>query len=371
MRRIGITRVHLEEDTGKIVHRGEGGRISAADYSLIDFNRAGTPLVEIVSEPDLRSAEEARTFAQELRSVLEYLGVSDVRMEEGSLRVDANISVAPRGESGVKVEIKNMNSMRSVFRALTFEQERLREAIVDGLEIVQETRHWDEKSGVTKAGRGKEYSSDYRYFPEPDLTPIEPQVDWLRQLQDEQPELPAERRKRLMDQIGLGPYDAQVLTTSKALGDFFEAARKSAKVADAKQMANWVANNLAGSLPEDADFAALKVTPAQFAKLVDLVTSGGITAAGGKEVLTQMVVEGGDPDDVVARMGIKQISDRAALESAIDRAIAENPEIAERIRSGEDKPFGFLVGQVMKITRGQGNPAMVNELLRTRLRGEK
>lgn len=369
-RRIGITRVHLEEDTGKSIHVGGGGRIHEADYSLEDFNRAGVPLVEIVTEPDIGSPEEARIAAEELRSILEYLDVSDVKMEEGSLRVDANISVARAGERGTKAEVKNMNSMRSLQRALAYEEERQRRLLAEGGELEQATRHWDEKAGVTSPLRSKEYAFDYRYLPEPDLVPIEPSVEWLRQLREEIPELPASRRRRLIDEVGLTDYDARVLTASPATADLYDAAAAAAETADAKQVANWVANNLAGLLSERGEgLATLRVAPKSFARLVDLVAAGEITAAQGKDVLAGMLDSGGDPSSIVAERGLRQVSDRAELEKVVDEVIAANPEVAERIRAGEEKPFGFLVGQVMKATRGQGNPELVNELLRERLRG--
>ncbi|HVF12286.1 MAG TPA: Asp-tRNA(Asn)/Glu-tRNA(Gln) amidotransferase subunit GatB [Actinomycetota bacterium] len=366
---VGITRVHLEEDTGKSLHVGGGGRIHESTYSLEDFNRAGTPLVEIVTEPDITSPEVARAFVTELRSIIEYLGVSDVRMEEGSMRVDANISVAPPGERGTKAEVKNMNSIRSVFRALEYEQRRQSDLLSQGGGLEQSTRHWDEKTGVTHAMRTKEFAFDYRYFPEPDLLPIEPSVEWLRQLREEIPELPAERRTRLVAEQGVTPDQAAVLTASRAIGEFFDEARVAANKAEPRQVANWIANDVSGLLAAGGeDFNTLKISPADLAKLVDLVAEGELSKAQGAKVLGEMVSTGTGPDPIIEREGMKQVSDPAAIEAAVDQAIKDNPEVADRIRAGEDKPFGFMVGQVMKHTKGQGNPGMINDLLRKRLR---
>jgi aspartyl-tRNA(Asn)/glutamyl-tRNA(Gln) amidotransferase subunit B len=364
--RVGITRVHLEEDTGKSLHVGGGGRIHEADHSLEDFNRAGTPLVEIVSEPDITSPEMARDYASELRSILEYLGVSDVKMEEGSMRVDANISVAPPGERGVKVEIKNMNSLRSLGRALDYEQKRQAEVIRQGGTVVQSTRHWDEKAGRTHELRTKEEAFDYRYFPEPDLVPIQPSVEWLRQLREELPELPAERRMRYRD-LGLGLYDAQLLTSSKGLGDLFDDALAAAKVADAKQIANWLANDLAGLLAARPGDPVETISGANFAELIDMVAEGSITKSQGQQLLGELLESGTSPRKLAEAGGIRQVSDTAALEAAIDDAIEANPYVAARIRAGDYKPFGFLMGQVMRATKGQGNPKVVTELLRAKL----
>lgn len=365
---VGITRVHLEEDTGKSLHVGGGGRIHEAMYSLEDFNRAGTPLVEIVTEPDITSPEVARAFVAELRSIIEYLGVSDVRMEEGSMRVDANISVAKPGERGTKAEVKNMNSIRSVFRALEHEQRRQSGLIREGGALEQSTRHWDEKSGVTHPMRTKEFAFDYRYFPEPDLLPIEPSVEWLRQLREEIPELPSARRQRLVSE-GVTDDQAAVLTSARAVGDFFDEARVAAARADARQVANWVANDLTGLVTSKGQsFSSLSTTPADVAKLVDMVAEGSLSKAQAVKVLDEMLETGSDPSVIVEKQGMRQVSDPSAIEAAVEQAIQENPDVADRIRAGEDKPFGFMVGQVMKLTKGQGNPGLINELLRKKLR---
>ncbi len=367
--KVGITRVHLEEDTGKSIHVGGGGRIHEAEYSLEDFNRAGTPLVEIVTEPDITSPEVARAFATELRAVIEYLGASDVRMEEGSMRVDANISVAPEGERGIKAEVKNMNSLKSVYRALEYEQERQTKLIQEGTAVEQSTRHWDEKAGVTKPLRTKEYAFDYRYFPEPDLVPIEPPVEWLRQLQEELPELPAARRRRLIDAHGIRPTDAAIITVSRAAGDFFDSSVASAQQASATQVANWITNDLAGLLAASGEeIGSEKVGPAGIARLADLVANKELSTNQAKTLLAEMVSSGRGPDELVNELGLKQVSDRSQLEGAVDQVLNDNPEVAERLRAGDQKPFGFVVGQVMKAMKGQANPAMINEILRDKLK---
>jgi aspartyl-tRNA(Asn)/glutamyl-tRNA(Gln) amidotransferase subunit B len=366
---IGITRVHLEEDTGKSIHVGGGGRIHEAQYSLEDYNRAGTPLVEIVTEPDLSSPEEARVFVSDLRQILEYLGVSDVRMEEGSMRVDANISVAPPGEPGIKAEVKNLNSIRSLQRALAYEQDRQRDLLSSGETMEQSTRHWDEKAGVTSALRTKEYAFDYRYFPEPDLVPLEPSVEWLRQLSEELPELPVEHRKRLEERFGLQPKVARVLTESSATARYFEEGVSALKRGEPKQLANWIANELAGLLAAKGDVIEGGPTPAALARLIDLVAEGLISSSQAKAVLEEMVSSGKSPDNVVSEQGLSQVSDKAELQAVVDEVIAANADVAERIRAGDMKPMGHLMGQVMKATGGQANPKLVNELIRERLSG--
>ena len=367
--RVGITRVHLEEDTGKSVHIGGSGRIGDSEYSLEDFNRAGTPLVEIVTEPDMHSAEEARVFVAELRSLLENLGVSDVRMEEGSLRVDANVSVRRAGETehGAKVEVKNMNSIRSVGRALEFEEKRQREALDAGQTLVQETRHFDEKASTTSSGRLKEYSSDYRYFPEPDLVPFEPGSEWVESITGELPESPAERRERFAEHYGLGDYDIGVLTSSKATADWFEAAAE-AYPGEAKKVVNWITADLFGLLnSQGQELHETKIRPQQLARLVGLIDEGTISGKQAKLVLEEMVATGADPEEVAEKKGLSQVSDTNLLSSAVDEVIAENPDAAAKVREGQVNTIGFLVGQVMKKTHGQANPQMVNDLLRSKL----
>ena len=367
--RVGITRVHLEEDTGKSIHIGGGGRIADSDYSLEDFNRAGTPLVEIVSEPDIHSVSEARAFVGELRAVLEGLGVSDVRMEEGSLRVDANVSVRPRGEAeyGAKVEVKNMNSVRSVARALEYEERRQRKALEAGETLIQETRHFDEKTGITSSMRTKEYAFDYRYFPEPDLVPLEPDAGWVTRIRDSLPEPPAARRARFVEEYGLGQSDVGVLTASGPTAAWFEAAA-SAYEGDAKKIVNWIIADLFGLLNEAGiQLHESKIAPEQLAALVRLVDSEVISGKQAKLVLSDMFGTGDDPSEIAKRKGLEQVTDTGAIESVVDEVIAENSEAAEKVRAGNMGTIGFLVGQVMKKTRGQANPQLVNEVLRGKL----
>jgi aspartyl-tRNA(Asn)/glutamyl-tRNA(Gln) amidotransferase subunit B len=367
--RVGITRVHLEEDTGKSLHIGGSGRIADSDYSLEDFNRAGTPLVEIVTEPDIHSVEEARAFVFELRATLDALGVSDVRMEEGSLRVDANVSVRPSGETehGAKIEVKNMNSIRSVGRALAHEEERQRAALDKGESLVQETRHFDERAGTTSSLRTKEYAFDYRYFPEPDLVPIEPAPDWVRRIRDSLPELPASRRERFSSQYGLGEKDVAVLTSSRAVADWFEQAA-DAYGGDAKRIVNWIIADLFRLLNEAGiDLTQSKIAPRQLAGLVELIDAGTISGKQGKEVLAGMFETGDDAAKVAAARGLQQVTDESAIESIVDEVISEQPEAADKVRAGNLNTIGFLVGQVMKKSRGQANPGVVNDLVTRKL----
>ena len=369
-RRVGITRVHLEEDTGKTVHASTTGRIAEAEYALEDYNRAGVPLVEVVSEPDMRSPEEARAYMIELRALLESLGVSDVRMEEGSLRCDANVSVRPAGapELGVKAEIKNMNSIRSVERAVRFEEERQRTAIEAGEALVQETRHWDEDRGATLPLRSKEYAFDYRYFPEPDLSPIEPDSEWIEKLRAELPELPAARRRRFEEDYGLPAAIAKVLTGTGEWAAFFEEAVDLG--ADPRHAANWLAGDVAGLLREHGvELAAAKITPQHLADMSRSVSDGTIATAGAKVALAE-IVETGDPVvRVIEDKGLAQISDESALGAVVDEVVAENPDPVEQFRGGKEGVIGFLVGQVMKKTGGAANPQEAQRLLRERLSG--
>jgi aspartyl-tRNA(Asn)/glutamyl-tRNA(Gln) amidotransferase subunit B len=370
-RRVGITRVHLEEDTGKSIHVGGSGRIADSEYSLEDFNRAGTPLVEIVTEPDIKSAEEARVFAAELRGLLETLGVSDVRMEEGSLRVDANVSVRPSGdvEHGTKVEVKNMNSIRSVGRALEYEELRQREALEKGEQLVQETRHFDEKTGTTSSLRTKEYAFDYRYFPEPDLVPLAPDETWIDDIRNSLPELPAQRRERFVDELGLSSTEAEILTVTRATADWFEKAVR-AYGGEAKKVANWVIADLFGLLNEAGlELEQSKVTPGSLADLIKLIDDNTISGKQAKGVLAEMFASGKEPAGIAEEKGLRQISDTGAIESVVDEVIAENPEVVDKVRGGQTGAIGFLVGQVMKKTKGQANPGLVNKTLQDKLSG--
>ena len=359
-RRIGITRVHMEEDTGKTSHAGATGRIAEADYALIDYNRAGVPLVECVSEPDMRSAEEARAYLTELRATLQALDVSDVRMEEGSLRCDANVSVRPRGSSelGVKVEVKNLNSIRSLYAAVRYEEERQRQALRDGTPIVQETRHWDENKQITSSLRSKEFAFDYRYFPEPDLPALEPPPSEVEGIRRRLPELPRARRERLRATEGLGEDQARVLGDSADLSYAFDRVRAKLKDVPAKTVANWVINEPSPDIRSEV---------AAIADVVRLVHDGDISALAGKEILAEIRVSGRTAEEIVEEKGLKQVSDTSELGAIVDEVLAENPGPAEQFRGGKEGILGFLVGQVMKKTGGSANPKVAQDLLRERL----
>ncbi|HET8739341.1 MAG TPA: Asp-tRNA(Asn)/Glu-tRNA(Gln) amidotransferase subunit GatB [Acidimicrobiia bacterium] len=371
-RRVGIERAHMEEDTGKSTHVGTGGRIHAAELTLLDFNRSGVPLVEIVSKPDIRSAAEARLYAQELRAVIAELGVSDARLEEGSIRFDANVSVRPMGEStlGTKVEIKNMNSFRSLERAVDFEIERQIGLLESGGEVIQETRHWDEEAGVTHSMRTKEGSSDYRYFTEPDLVPMHMDREWVERVRATLPELPAERRARYVE-IGLDSDQAGILSDSvPALRDIFEAA--IAAGAPPRPAANWLIGEVTGWLRRvDPDPVVVPLTGPQLAELVAMVEEGIVSSSAAKEVLEGVLAGEGDPREVAVTRDLIQISDSSALEAAVDEVIAANPDALASYRAGETKVLGFLVGQVMKATQGRADPKLVNRLLRDKLADER
>jgi aspartyl-tRNA(Asn)/glutamyl-tRNA(Gln) amidotransferase subunit B len=370
VRRIGITRVHMEEDTGKTTHAGETGRISGAEYALEDYNRAGVPLVEVVSEPDMRTPAEGRAYLTELRATLLALGVSDVRMEEGSLRCDANISTRRVGQSeyGVKVEVKNLNSIRSLYRALEFEERRQREALDGGVRLAQETRHWDEHRGITTPGRSKEYASDYRYFPEPDLTPLEPEPAWIERIRASLPELPSARRRRFESSYGLDPTQAALVGTDAAWASFFEASVGLG--ADPRAAANWLTGDVAAHLNDaHADLADTKLTPGHVADLVRLLADGTISSAGAKQALPEAFATGDPIEAIVDAKGLRQVSDAGALEAVIDEVIAENAGPAEQFRAGKEGVLGFLVGQVMRKTKGSANPRLAGDLLRARLSG--
>ena len=366
-RRVGITRVHLEEDTGKTLHVGSTGRIHEAVYSLVDYNRAGIPLVEIVSEPDIRSAAEAQRYVSELRSILEALGVSDVRMEEGSMRCDANVSMRKPGEGfGTKVEIKNLNSIRSVGRAISFEIDRQTEALDRGDPLVQETRHFDESAGVTKTLRSKEEAFDYRYFPEPDLVPIEPGAGWVDELRNSLPELPAARRARLAADHALTAEQAAIVGGSAASLEYFDQLLSAG--AEPREAAVWMSGELARALNvAGIGIGEARVTPAGLAGLIRLVRDGTVNLNTAKKVFQDAFDVGADPAALVAERGLAQVSDESTISSAIAEALAANAKEVERFTAGEEKVFGFLMGQVMKALKGQGNPDAVKRLLRAAL----
>jgi aspartyl-tRNA(Asn)/glutamyl-tRNA(Gln) amidotransferase subunit B len=366
-RRIGITRVHLEEDTGKSLHVGATGRIHGADYSLVDYNRAGIPLVEIVSEPDLRSADEARAYAEELRALLLALGVSDAKLEEGSMRFDVNVSIRPVGHAqlGVKVELKNLNSLRSLHRAVGYEAERQRRVLAGGGELVQETRHWDEGAGRTEPMRSKEYATDYRYFPEPDLVPIQATADWVEGLRAALPELPAERRARLAEATGLPAKEVGWLVRDPEVLAYFQAVvGEGSGARDPKVVAGWVMGELQRDLHElHHTMATNPVAPERLGELLDLVAAGTLSATAAKDVLAEMFNSEASPATIVERKGLAQISDSSELEAVVDRVVAANPELVGKFRGGKRGVLGALVGQVMRETRGRANPKLVNDLL--------
>ncbi len=382
-RRIGIERAHLEEDAGKTSHvgAGAGGRVHGADHSLVDYNRAGVPLLEIVSKPDLRSPEEARAYVAELRGVLEAIGVSDVKMEEGSLRVDANISLRPAGAEklGTRSEIKNMNSLRSLARALEYEVERHAEVLGSGEAVIQETRHWDEEAGRTHSLRSKEESHDYRYFPEPDLVPVAPSAEWRDQVRAGMPELPAARKTRLIDAWGISETDAGVLVSTPGLADYAEsavaAASGSAGAAGAmgamgRDVTNWVTGDLMAYLKETgAAPSELALPPAGLAELVKLVSDGTLSRSLAKEVLAAALAGEGDgsPAAIVATRGLAQVSDESALAAAVQAVLDAHPAEVDRYRIGEEKDRkklrGFFMGKVMAEMKGRGNPQVLNRLL--------
>jgi aspartyl-tRNA(Asn)/glutamyl-tRNA(Gln) amidotransferase subunit B len=366
--RIGITRVHMEEDTGKTMHSGVTGRIHDADAALIDFNRAGVPLVECVSEPDMRSPEEAGAYLRELRATLESLDVSDVRMEEGSLRCDANISLRPVGTDpyGTKVEIKNMNSIRSLERALAFEIERQTKALDNGEAIVQETRHWNEDADATASMRSKEEAFDYRYFPEPDIPALEPDVTWIEEVRAELPELPRARRERYVAEQGLKPEVARVLVADRALATLFD--ETVATGADPAAAANWITQDLTGTLNKHGmHLVDSPITSQHLADLLALVRSDEISGAGAKQALEEAVTGGDEITVIVDRDGLRQVSDTGALGAIVDEVIAENPDAVEQFRGGKPSVIGFLVGQVMVKSGRSANPKLATELLRERL----
>ncbi|MDX9871571.1 MAG: Asp-tRNA(Asn)/Glu-tRNA(Gln) amidotransferase subunit GatB [Clostridia bacterium] len=359
---IGITRIHMEEDAGKLLHGG--ATITSSDYSLVDLNRTGVPLIEIVSEPDMRSAKEARAYIEKVKAILEYIDVSDVKMEQGSLRCDANISLRPVGrkELGVKTEIKNMNSFRSLQRAIEFEEKRQAEVLSAGGRIMQETRSWDENKGITVSLRTKEEAHDYRYLPEPDLVPLVVDPAWVNELKVNLPELPDARRKRLVNQLGLPEYDAGVITASRALADYFDEALQLYN--EPKTIANWLMGELLRLLnANNLEINQNKVKPEQLAALLRLQDAGTISGKIAKTVFEEMFATGRDPAEIVREKGLVQISDEGALKEAVAKVIAANPRSVEDYKAGKEKASGFLVGQVMKETRGQANPALVNKLL--------
>ncbi|MBS4198066.1 Asp-tRNA(Asn)/Glu-tRNA(Gln) amidotransferase subunit GatB [Bacillus sp. FJAT-49732] len=356
-KKIGITRLHLEEDAGKLTHKEDG--------SLVDLNRAGTSLIEIVSEPDIRSPQEAYAYLEKLKSIIQYTGVSDVRMEEGSLRCDANISLRPVGqeEFGTKTELKNLNSFNFVRRGLEFEQKRQEKVLLSGGVIQQETRRFDESTGETILMRVKEGAEDYRYFPEPDLVQLYIDDEWKARVRAEIPELPDARKKRYVEDLGLPAYDAMVLTLTKEMSDFFEAVL--AEEADAKQASNWMMGEVSAYLnSEQKELHETALTPAGLAGMIKLIEDGTISSKIAKQVFRELVEKGGDAETIVKEKGLVQISDEGALLAIVTETLDANPQSIEDYKNGKGRALGFLVGQIMKATKGQANPPMVNKLLK-------
>jgi len=369
--RIGITRIHLEEDTGKMIHvGGSEGRLAGATKSLVDFNRAGTPLIELVSEPDMHTPEEARRFAQKIRLIWLSLGISDCNMEEGSMRVDANVSLRPRGESefGVKAEVKNMNSFKAVHDALAFEIVRQAEVLDGGGSVVQETRHWDVGARRSSASRSKEEAHDYRYFPEPDMVPFEFSNEFIESVRDRLPELPDAKKARLMADFGIPVHDATVLASDLDMTEFFESAMTIGGSARAKAVSNIMLNDLSAYLnAEGIGVADSRVVPSMVVELVELIEDGTISSKQAKEVFAEMTASGDAPGAIVELKGMKQVSDTGAIEEVVDRVMAANPGQVAGYRGGKTGLIGFFVGAVMREMGGQANPKVVNEVLARRL----
>lgn len=366
-KQIRITRAHMEEDAGKLVHHGTS--ITDSDYSLVDYNRTGTPLLEIVTEPDMRSAKEAVAYLEKMRAILQYIGISDCRMEEGSLRCDANVSVRPVGqkELGTKAEIKNINSFKGVEKAIEYEALRQAEILEDGGKIIQETRTWDEKEGVTRSMRTKEEANDYRYFPEPDLAPFTVSEEYIEDIRKTLPELPDERRERYIANFGLSSTDAQYMTNDKDTSDYFE--KVVAAGADPKASVNWIMGEFASQLSNAGiEIAKAPVTPENLAKLLALIAKGTISGKIAKKVFAEMWKDGADPEEIVKAQGLVQISDTGALKELVVKVIANNPKAVEDFKAGKKKAVGALVGQIMKETKGKANPKVINELLNDELK---
>jgi aspartyl-tRNA(Asn)/glutamyl-tRNA(Gln) amidotransferase subunit B len=362
-KRIGITRAHLEEDAGKLVHAGSNG-IAGSNYSLVDLNRAGTPLLEIVSEPDMRSSDEAKAYVEELRNILRYIGVCDGNLEEGSLRCDANISIMPKGskEFGTRAEIKNVNSFRSLQRAIEYEIERQIELVEDGERVIQETRLWDDNLGETRSMRGKEDAHDYRYFPEPDLMPLEISQEWIDRIKPMMPELPQAKRERYMS-LGLSEYDAGIIVEQMESTLFFD--KVIELNVNVKISINFMMGEIAAYLKDEKlRINETKLTPENLVELINLIEKGTISNNIGKQIIFTMLKEGTKASEIVAKQGLSQISDEGALKEIVQKIVDSNPEQVSAYKAGKVQLLGFFVGQVMKETKGRANPKAVNELLK-------
>lgn len=355
---IGITRIHIEEDAGKLLHE-------SAEGTLVDVNRCGVPLVEIVTEPDMRSAEEAKTFAEKVRNILEYTGVSDCKMQEGSMRFDVNLSMREKGSTvlGTRTEMKNLNSFRALVRAVQYESKRQIIELKKGHPIIQETRKWDDAKGTSSSLRSKEEAHDYRYFPEPDLVPIVIEKDYIEKIKRELPELPEAKKQRYMDEYKLPEYDAGVLTATGVTARFFEEA--VAAYNEPKQISNWLMVEVPPLLKEkELSMENIPITPIQLVELLKLVKDNIISGNTGKEVLKEMFNIGKNPGDIVKEQGLAQMSDTGELEAIIEKIVSDNPKSVEDIGSGNEKAYGFLTGQVMKATKGKANAQLANEIIR-------
>lgn len=362
-KRIGITRAHLEEDAGKLVHAGANG-IAGSTYSLVDLNRAGTPLLEIVSEPDMRSSEEAKNYMEELRNIVRYIGVCDGNLEEGSMRCDANISIMPKGskEFGTRAEIKNVNSFAALQRAIEYEIERQIEIVEEGGEVVQETRLWDDASRETRSMRGKEDAHDYRYFPEPDLMPLEISREWVEEIRSKMPELPNQKRKRYQE-IGLSEYDASVIVEQMGLALFFDKVLELG--ANPKTAVNFIMGEIAAYLKEEhIEITDTKLTPENLAELISLIEKGTISNNIGKQIIIEMMKDGTKASVIVEKKGLSQISDEGAIKELVQKVVDAHPNEVEAYKNGKTNLLGFFVGQVMKETKGRANPKTVNQLIK-------
>ncbi len=360
-KRIRIRRVHLEEDTGKLTHIG-------GNESLVDYNRSGLPLMEIVTEADIHSADEAREYLVRLRAILTYLGVNDGKMEEGSLRCEPNISVREKGTKmlGTKTELKNLNSFRAVYRGVDYEVQRQIDVIEDGGKIIQETRRWDDARGVTATMRVKEFEQEYRYFPDPDLVPMDLNKAWIEEQHAALPELPDQKKSRFMSSYGLSAVDAEILTDTREFAEYFEETVKL--FPDARTVANWMMGDFMKSLnAAGIDITESKVKPAGLAKMLELIKDGTISGKIAKSVFDEMFSTGKSPEEIVKSKGMTQITDEVELYPVVDQVIAENQDAVKKILGGDDKAIGFLVGQIMKYTQGRANPGVVNKLLRDRI----
>lgn len=362
-KRIGITRAHLEEDAGKLVHAGANG-LAGSTYSLVDLNRAGTPLLEIVSEPDMRSSEEAKNYMEELRNIVRYIGVCDGNLEEGSMRCDANISIMPKGskEFGTRAEIKNVNSFAALQRAIEYEIERQIEIVEEGGQVVQETRLWDDNARETRSMRGKEDAHDYRYFPEPDLMPLEISREWVEKIKSEMPELPNQKRTRYQE-IGLSEYDASVIVEQMGLALFFDKVLELG--ANPKTAVNFIMGEIAAYLKEDhIEITDTKLTPENLAELIALIEKGTISNNIGKQIIIEMLKDGTKASVIVEKKGLSQISDEGAIKELVQKVVDAHPNEVEAYKNGKTNLLGFFVGQIMKETKGRANPKTVNQLLR-------